>query len=141
MTKENETTNKQQAMTYDAVLVAGLTLEAYLKKETAPRTIRFWAEDYKVTPHLCGTIIGDGLQLVYISSIDMRPYYWLLRIDSKTNVNEDDFDYDNEILEHVEEECGGCNCEDLCDCKYPIMRWGGGCWGMVANFKTGKEGS
>lgn len=137
--KQRDTTKK--GMEYEPMLVAGLTMEAYLKKETAPITIRFWAEDYEVTPYLCGTIIGDGLQLVYISSIDMRPYYWLLRIDSNTNVNEDDFDYENEILEHVEEECGGCNCEDMCDCEYPIMKWGGGSWGMVANFKTGQEGS
>lgn len=137
--KQQDTTNK--GMEYEPMLVAGLTLDAYLKKETATRKASLWGTEVEFAPHLCETITGDGLQLVYLSSIDMRPYYWLMRIDSHTDISDDDFDWENELLIPIEEECGGCNCDDLCECQYPQIRWGGGSWGMVANFRTGEKGS
>lgn len=131
-----------KAMPYDTMLVAGLCMEDYLKLKTAPRIPELWWQKYpEYEPYLCDTIISDGLQLVRLWTIDDRPHHWLIRIDSSTDVNADDFDYDEGILQHIEEECGICDCDDMCDCEYPIIRWGGGGWGMVANFATGIEGS
>ena len=145
-----ESNNKAEtkAMPYNAVLVAGLTMEDYLKKETAPRAPSMWGQEYpEYKPYLCDTIIGDGLQLVYLWTINNRPYHWLIRIDSHTDVNADEFEWDEGLLQIIETECGACGDDCKChdkedeECKYPIVDWGGGGWGMVANFRTGEEGS
>jgi hypothetical protein len=143
--KQQDITNK--GMKYEPMLVAGLTMEAYLEKETAPRVPSLWGQNYdKYKPYLCDTIIGDGLQLVRLWTINNRPYHWLIRIDSNTDVNADDFEWDEELLTHIEEECGSCKddceCHDTDEpCQYPIVDWDGGGWEMVANFRTGEKGS
>lgn len=106
-------------------------------------------------PYLLEKTLGDGLQLVFFGTLDDRPYYWLVRIDSSTNV--DDMDSD-EIYQLVEEECGGydnnytkgnggCGCCTYCDkCKdddnygnYPqIAKSSSPFWGSICNFKTGE---
>jgi len=147
MNKQLDTKQAQTKPELYTVLVAGLTMEEYLKKQTAPKTITFWGTKYEFTPYLLDEIIGDGLQLCYLGSINSRPHYWLIRIDSKTDVSSDDFDFED-LLQPIEEECGRCD-DDGCErceengteCEYPAISWGGGHWGMVANFATGQEGS
>ena len=132
------------------VLVAGLSFDEWIAKETAPRTPSLWGEKYpEYSPYLCENVIGDGLQLVYLGTINNRPYHWLILIDSKTNVSDDDFNFED-ILQPIEEECGSCEGIDECEscqeneeeCEYPHnISWGGGHWGMVVNFGTGEVGS
>ena len=151
MKTETDNSVKEQTATCDNnMLVAGLSLEEWIAKETAPRTVSLWGQEYPdFKPYLCENIIGDGLQLVYLGTINNRPHYWLIRIDSKTDVSSDDFDFED-ILQLIEEECGRCEGIDECEscqengeeCEYPNnISWGGGHWGMVVNFGTGEVGS
>mgnify|MGYP006973006014 FL=1 len=142
---EAENGNKSKPL-----LVAGLSLEQWIAKETAPRTPSLWGQKYpEYSPYLCKNVIGDGLQLVYLGTINNRPYHWLILIDSKTDVSSDDFDFED-ILQPIEEECGSCEGIDECEscqengeeCEYPNnISWGGGHWGMIVNFGTSEVGS
>lgn len=85
--------------------IDGKTLNEWISIETTKRTVSFWGEDHEIEPVICSDIQGDGLQLVYVQSMDQRPNYWLLRIDSKINVEDDDFDVET-LLEPLEEEFG-----------------------------------
>jgi len=126
------------------MLVNGLTQEEYLTKETSLQKGKFWAVEYEFTPYLCETIIGYGKQLIYLGTLNQRPYYWLIMIDSNTDLSLENFDYED-ILQLIEEECGHFRYDDKDynedDCKYPMICCEDGIhWGMVVNFITGKEG-
>jgi hypothetical protein len=41
-----------------------------------------WGQTRFFTPRLLATIFGDGRKLVWFSSINVRPAYWIVRIDS-----------------------------------------------------------
>lgn len=141
--------------------VNGLTLEQWIAQETAPRHVSLWGEGFEFSPEICDKFLGDGKQLIYLGSIDQRPRYWLLRIDSKTDIEADDFDY--ESLISLVEECFGrfdewISEDDFEDAKkddpeleyydtyedyeehnsYPRMNWGGGHWGLIVNMVTGE---
>ena len=87
---------------------------------------------------LSETVIGDGKQLIYFGTMNQRPNYWLIRIDSETNTESDDFN-DNgidEIIEILTEEFGEWN-EDNEEfdpddnCQYPIINLNAGYfWGV-----------
>lgn len=85
--------------------IDGKTMEEWISHETRKRTVEFWGQEHEIQPVICSDVQGDGLQLVYVESIDQRPNYWLLRVDSKTNVEADDFDIET-LLEPLEEEFG-----------------------------------
>ena len=143
MKNDNST---EQSNASKPMLVAGLSYDEWIAKERVPRKPSLWGQEYpEYSPYLCKTIIGDGLQLVYLGTIDNRPYHWLIRIDSKTNVSDDDFNFED-ILLPIEEECGTCEGIDECDtcrengeeCEYPHnISWSGGHFGMIVNFGTG----
>jgi len=119
------------------------TMEQIIERATSQRVPTLWGQEYpEYKPCLCETILGDGLQLVYLWTTDNRPYHWLIRIDSNTDVNANDFNFED-ILQPIEEEFGRCdgNCE--CNetgnlCEYPIVCWYGGGWGVIANLGTGE---
>lgn len=147
-------------------IVNGLTIEQWIEKETAPRIAKLWGEGIEFSPALCDEIIGDGQQLVYLGTMGQRPYYWLIRIDSQTDIDSDNFDVEH-LLEPLEE-CFGRQSDELIDrdefnklkadgdeecniCEtyeewlisnweYPRIGWDGGHWGLVVNMVTGKLG-
>jgi hypothetical protein len=147
------------------LLVAGLTMEQWIAKETTKRQTTWWGESCEIEPVICSTVFGDGLQLAYLGTIDQRPNYWLIRIDSKTDLNADDFNFET-LLEPLENEFGrhpdfvidkyefdklkkanNSKVEDYenfeeynISCAYPSVWWGGGHWGTVVNFGTGEIG-
>lgn len=105
-----------------------------------------WIPEDSITfiPVCCPTIIGDGLQFVWLSSINQRPHIWYIRIDSSTDIEADDFDYDK-LISTVEADfgCYDDECEDNDqedrEYEYPMMDWGGGMWGLKYNCKTGEK--
>lgn len=161
----NTEQNTKKALTETKpVLVEGLSLDQWIEKETTKRKVRWWGEEHEIEPVICETIIGDGLQLVYLSTIDQRPNYWLIRIDSKTIIDDGEFDFET-ILTPLEEDFGRVpdegwleesefkelkekgeledfeNVEDYqSDCKYPALSWAGGSWGLIVNMATGDVG-
>lgn len=144
------------------MLIDGKTMEQFIAEETTKRTVKFWGDEYEIEPEISKEIIGDGLQLIYVGTVDQRPNYWLIRIDSKTDIEGYDFDIE-EIVNILEEEFGiHPNCyvneedfnkykknqdsdySELRDyntyeefrsaCEYPAVWWSGGHWGVIANF-------
>lgn len=163
--KSQKSTNK--GMEYEPLLVAGRSMEEWIAHETRKRKTTFWADEYEIEPVISETILGDGLQLAQVGTIDQRPNYWLIRIDSKTDLSSDEFDIE-ELLEILEDEFGrhpdclvdkeefeqykrdkteGYNCLEDYDtfeeyesaCQYPAVWWGGGHWGTVVNFGNVSE--
>ena len=118
----------------------------YLEQITKPTGKVIWSKATPETetfiPYLCENKLGDGLQVIYFGTCDQRPFYWLLRIDSGSDIHSDDFDIDP-IFDLISEECGhyfgwdeDYNEEEDC---YPMICLDGGGYhfGLEANFKTG----
>ncbi|MES2287520.1 MAG: hypothetical protein V4547_17630 [Bacteroidota bacterium] len=143
-------------------VVDGMTMGQWIAKETKKRKTSWWGEPCFITPVIHPEIFGDGLQLAYLGTIDQRPNYWLIRIDSSINLEADDFDYESNLLQPLEDYFGRFpepgyidaaefkklkkndsmavqDYENYKDysmaCKYPALYWGGGHWGSVVNFK------
>lgn len=56
--------------------------EALRAKLEQPHRLRFWGEEYTVTPRVCPTAFGNGKQLVAFQPLDTRPEYYILFVDS-----------------------------------------------------------
>jgi len=74
-----------------------------------------WVEGDRgaMTPHVCEVVFGDGLHLLTISTINQRPNYHVVRVDSRweeSNWYVGDADtvgeHIDEILWAIEDECG-----------------------------------
>jgi hypothetical protein len=145
--------------------IAGFTKEQWIEALTQETTEWLWGEAYKFIPIVCSNKVGDGEQLIWVESMDMRPCHWLVFIDSKADLDEIDIE---EFLLPLEEDFGrhphsdGVAFEDeddfkeylkdtedlernydtykeyLSACEYPAVLFEGGSWGLVANFLTGK---
>jgi len=113
------------------------TMQEWIEWETRERKAQLWGDFTTIKPVVSEKIIGDGKQLIYIGTIDQRPNYWLLRIDSKTDVSSDDFDIEK-YLEILEEEFGRADEDDetifdAINKIYPAVLWSGGHWGSLFN--------
>jgi hypothetical protein len=114
-----------------------------------------------MTPFVIDAVFGDGLHLLTISTINQRPNYWVVRVDSswreprrwrdfRPNQNHEIGDEIDAIIDAIEDECGragNCldepcdNCENTC-CKcsddfdageaFPEIDYDTGCsWGEI----------
>lgn len=81
-------------------------INTYLAKQQEETVATLWGTSVKFRPYLLERIFGDGMKLIYFSTLDNRPYWWLVRVDSHT----DDDGWENfneeEIYEAIEDECG-----------------------------------
>lgn len=147
--------------------IEGKTLQEWIDEETRKRKTTFWGTEYEIEPPLLEDKQGDGQQLVYVMSMDQRPHYWLMLIDSKTDVDADDFDIED-LLQPLEEGFGrhpeslldkeqfekalkdeSCIFSDIHDyedyedynqaCQFPAVLWGGGFYGCIVNFGTNSD--
>ena len=50
-------------------------------------TTRFWGRRRFVTPRIVPFIWGDGKQWIYLSPINQRPNYYVVRIDSRVDLS------------------------------------------------------
>ncbi|WP_106828108.1 hypothetical protein [Parabacteroides pacaensis] len=134
---------------------------ALIEKELKPYQTRFWGVDVLVSPAFVQDDRGDGLQLIWLSPIDSRPQFYVLRIDSHWDINADDFDLEY-MLTMIAEDYGDADRYVCIDCEnniyvmegdennpdakryafndlsFPMLRWEGGSWGLIKNFRTGK---
>lgn len=67
-----------------------------------PRWVRFWGQRRRITPRLCDKVFGDGKSLAYWATLDHRPNYYVVRVDSSWSVEATDEGADD-IREHLEE--------------------------------------
>lgn len=144
-------------------------MQGWIRQETRKRKASHWGEEVTFKPAISSRIAGDGLQLIYVGTMEQRPYYWLMLIDSKTDLDDSNFDVE-EYVESLESEFGrhpDCildrkefyealkddsyeysdihyyeNYRDYKNaCKYPaIYACGGYHYGTVVNFGTGEVG-
>ena len=63
-------------------------------------TEKLWGEPCTFTPALLDEVFGDGEKIAIFQTMNDRPYFWLVLVDSKTDFdsNEDD---NGELLEEV----------------------------------------
>jgi len=112
-------------------------MQEWIEWETRERETEMWGDKITIKPVIAKQQIGDGKQLIYVGTIDQRPNYWLIRIDSNTDVYSSDFDIEP-ILEILEEEFGRAdeNDETIFDDIneiYPMVLWSGGHYGSLFN--------
>lgn len=63
-----------------------------------------------LTPYVCECSFGDGLRLLCISTINQRPNYHVVRVDSRWEEDDAVGDHYDEILNAIEDECGRARC-------------------------------
>lgn len=141
------------------------TIDEWIKEEQTPRTISLWGSVAQTdfVPELCSTIDGDGQQLIYFGTVDQRPRYWLMQIDSKHDIEDYSFNIEEIVIPALCEEFGETewisedyfnkykakNDVDYEDYKsyeeymddmfsYPRLSIDGYYWGLIANTVTGE---
>lgn len=130
-----------------------------IKEETRRRFTKFWGQKQIIEPKLVSKIFGDGKQLMYVTPIDTRPNYYIIRIDSKINLSEHNTytNFIEKVLEAIEEEFDSIDnyeqkyIKNILMCrryypdkgerwksfnkvaKFPMLNWSGGSWGVIQN--------
>lgn len=114
------------------------TIERFLELECSEHIETLWGQECKVKPELITEKLGDGLQVLYWGTIDQRPQYWVLCIDSKTDIEADNFNQQDELYNMVTDQFGSydpSDDEDYDDFEYPIVKdTCGFFWGILKNF-------
>ena len=125
----------------------------YLLKEQEETTQSLWGNEVTFKPYLVKKKFGDGMCLISFGCLDDRPYYWLVRVDSKlfqTNIEKLDFEA---IYRQIEEECGyydefeededmqDLDCDEIREMyPYPVIsRWSSAHWKIIADLRNGVD--
>ncbi len=97
------------------------TMDTLRSRIERRRAARLWGQKHFITPRLLTMIFGDGKKVIWLSSINVRPAYWVVRIDSSWCIEncwhpKDELKEPSEWLENVyqaiEEEFGTGEKED-----------------------------
>ena len=118
-------------------------IEKYLEQEQKEVKTSLWDNEITFKPYLLKRVFGDGMKLIYFGTLDDRPYWWLVRVDSSAKID-DPCEFDSEeIYQEIEEECGGYDLSDEDDdeCgEYPmIVSDSYAFWGLVADLEKGVD--
>ena len=132
------------------MLTLSLFINSKLKKmtgkEKAEKHIEQQKKDNKFIPVLLSETWGDAKTLIYYTTLDHQGEYWLVLIDSKSDLSaSEEFGNiaENEISTAIEKQFGPCydaNCEcKICenggDCEtetpYPAISYHGCSWGVL----------
>lgn len=99
-----------------------------------------WGQKRFVTPRLVTPVFGDGKQMIWLTDLNVRPAYWVVRIDSKWSINNWDpspnpSDWLENIYQAIEEEFGTGEKEDgslYANARFPQAcdLGGGTVWGQ-----------
>lgn len=129
-------------------------IQKVLDYHTEEYTAKLWGQPHDIKPCLIEKIHGDGLQLVALTPIDTRPNYYVLRIDSSIDLDDDDTlnkedrEYYGSIMElllqmveedHINIDSYEENNEgkyfdsfdetiEPFEYEFPMLSWGGGYW-------------
>lgn len=93
--------NRRGARTKDPVGGVG-GVARYIRR----RRVSFWGQKYMITPRLIEWIHGDGRKLLSFTPLATRPDYYVVRVDSKADLDGDGF-HDGlleEIYEAIEDQ-------------------------------------
>ncbi len=102
-----------------------MNIDELIQREMVPQSFRWWGRDYKnIAPALVDEVLGDGQALLKVTSLDCRPHYWLIRVDSSVLSLDDEKanEYvDYQVIEAIANCFGECDHEDTCGCRFPIL--------------------
>lgn len=147
-----------------------MTIEQWVEKEQQPRSISLWGSVAQTdfVPEICSEFDGDGQQLIYFGTVNQRRRYWLMRIDSKHDIESEEFSdrIEELVIQPLCEEFGETkylseehflkeknkkgysdydveefeNYDDWMDVyfNYPRLSIDGYHWGLIANVVTGE---
>jgi len=129
-------------------------INKYLQLQQEETTASLWGDEVTFKPYLLEKIFGDGMKLIYFGTLDDRPYWWLVRVDSNAKIDEPS-EFDSEaIYEAIEEECGGWVPDDTAEVdeygydeegtchrgEYPmIISDSSEHWGLAADLAKGVD--
>jgi hypothetical protein len=113
----------------ERIRLAGV-MERLRKRIEHRRMGRLWGQKHFFTPRVLGTVFGDGGKILYLSSINVRPAYWVVRIDSGWSTNNWEMDarlklpsdWLDDVYQAIEYEFGTGEKEDgslYADARYP----------------------
>lgn len=101
-----------------------------------PTVETLWGKEHVVTPRLVTQTFGDGRAAIWISPINTRPNYYVVRVDStlSEDMDSDKFrDMIDEVVEEIIDQFGWHedHDDDECteDCEFPRLHDGGVSWG------------
>lgn len=98
-----------------------IDVQKLLKAAVEVETVGFlWGQRYTFVPALCSKIFGDGRALLALTTINSRPRYYVVRIDSRWEIDEASApegaesvrDHLDEIYDALEEDFGRAVYED-----------------------------
>lgn len=83
---------------------------AKLKEELErPTSASLWGQPTRFRPRVLAKAFGDGRQLILIASVNQRPRYWIVRVDSGWQIDGDADEFRDQldgIKEAIEDEFG-----------------------------------
>lgn len=99
--------------------IAALSTDRLRDLVEVPVQGSLWGETTTFTPRLVSERFGDSRRLMYLSPINDRPAYFVVRVDSRKKPFEDDNDHCNLVIDAIydaaeNEYCGSSYCE-TCD--------------------------
>ena len=90
-----------------------ITRESVEREQTAA----MWGQEYKITPRLVETPIGDGKKIIGFCPLDTRPNYYVIRVpstwvlDNWSRFGESLVEHTDAIYEAIEDEYGSALCD------------------------------
>lgn len=126
-------------------------INKFLAKEQEETEAALWGDSVKFKPYLLSQVFGDGMKLIYFGTLDDRPYWWLVRVDSRAEENGVWYNFDEEeIYRAIEEECGFHDVgwgddeveefEESEEYAYPVIESNSSAhWGLIADFAKGVD--
>lgn len=85
------------------------------------RAATLWGQKHFITPRLLSKVFGDGKKVIWLSGINTRPAYWVIRIDSSWCIDncfhpskdlKEPRDWLEDVYQAIEEEFGTGEKED-----------------------------
>lgn len=113
-----------------------IDIKQLIEKKMQPESFTWWGHDYvDVVPALVHEPLGDGQVLLRFFSLDCRPNAWLVQVDSSIRnlTDEEEEEYiESVVIKAIANEYGECDCEDNCDCRFPVLLLWTGCgWDII----------
>ena len=119
-----------------------MNIEDLRKAIEVEQQVHHWGDDETITPRFVEESLGDGKRLLAFIPLNTRPNYYVIRMDSAVDLNDDAFydDYLDDIYaaissEYGEKVCGDEECGNdchKCDRGWPILNGNcGSCWGEL----------
>lgn len=135
-------------------------IETIMKYYGRERETKMWGQKHTIKPEIIENIQGDGMQAVYLTPLDTRPNYYVLRIDSSIDIDSEELvvcggeeiDLCEMLLRMIEEEHDNIDDYKEVDINgetmyqyqneepktwdevyFPVLHWSGGSWGRMCD--------